>query len=308
MSASRLLRGVVLCLLLIPHVLHAQDTPRIVLHEDITDARGDQVDTTTAPVLILVTGTVVNARNLYVYVVVQDGEGATIQSTAGLGYIISDRFDFFGHCMLGRPEETAARDQRYEVFAVVTDQAYERDQTLEETTVIARSNVIVLFRPGAPPQPAPPLQPVPLAPSVPPPQPASPPQPVPMTQPAPLPQPGMTARITSPRDGATVGHKIAVEGVIAGLRPPQQVFVCLKSQAFGRLIYPQGEVLPDATGQWTVESIYATPGYRYETFLVVTTNPAAAAMLQDQQARLYGIRDLPPSRQLLGAAIVVTRE
>ncbi len=95
---------------------------------------------------------------------------------------------------------------------------------------------------------------------------------------------------------------------MAGLRPPQQVFLCLKSQAFGRLIYPQGEVIPDATGQWTVESIYATPGYRYETFLVVTTNPAAAAMLQDQQARLYGIRDLPPSTQLLGAAIVVTRE
>ena len=267
MRSLRLLPGVMLCLLLIPRVLHAQDAPRIVLHEDITDARGDQVDTTKAPFLILVTGTVVNATNLYVYVVVQDGEGATIQSTAGLGYIISDRFDFFGHCMLGRPEETAARDQRYEVFAVVTDQAYERDQKLDETTVITQSHVIALFRPGPPPQPAPPPQPVPLAPSVPPPQ------------PAPLPQPDMTARITSPRHGATVDHKIAVEGVIAGLRPQQQVFLCLKSQAFGRLIYPQGQVIPDATGQWTVESIYATPGYRYETFLVITTNTASAAML-----------------------------
>ena len=75
MSASRLLPGVVLCLLLIPRVLHAQGAPRIVLHEDITDARGDQVDTTQAPFLILVTGTVVNATNLYVYVVVQDGGG-----------------------------------------------------------------------------------------------------------------------------------------------------------------------------------------------------------------------------------------
>ena len=218
------------------------------------------------------------------------GEGATIQSTMGLGYIISDRFDFFGHGTLGLPEETAARDQRYEVFAVVTDKEYERDQKLDETTVITQSNVIALFRPGPPPQP------VPLAPSVPPPQ------------PAPLPQPDMTARITSPRHGATVGHKIAVEGVIAGLRPQQQVFLCLKSQAFGRLIYPQGEVIPDATGQWTVESIYATPGYRYETFLVVTTDTAAAAILHDQQARQYGIRDLPPSTERIGAAIVVTRE
>ena len=75
MRSSRLLPGVVLCLLMIPRVLHAQDAPRIVLHEDLTDARGDQVDTTKAPFLILVTGTVVNATNLYVYVVVQDGGG-----------------------------------------------------------------------------------------------------------------------------------------------------------------------------------------------------------------------------------------
>ena len=95
----------------------------------------------------------------------------------------------------------------------------------------------------------------------------------------------MTARITSPRDGATVGHKIAVEGVMAGLRPPQQVFLCLKSQAFGRLIYPQGQVIPDGTGQWTVLSMYATPGYRYETFLVSATNAASAAMLNAQHAR-----------------------
>jgi hypothetical protein len=282
-------------------VLHAQDTPRIVIN-DITDARGDQVDKTKAPFLIHVTGTVVNARNLYVYVVVHDGEGATIQSTMGLGYMISDSFDFFGHGTLGLQEETASLDKSYGVFAVVTDKEYERDQKLDETTVITQSHVITLFRPGPPPQPAPPPQQVPLVPSVPPPQPA------PLPQPVPLPQPDLTARITSPQHGATVGHKIAVEGVIAGLRPPQQVFLCLKSQAFGRLIYPQGQVIPDATGQWTVESIYATPGYKYETFLVVTTNTAAAAMLHDQQSRQYGMRDLPPSTERIGTAIVVTRE
>jgi len=99
-----------------------------------------------------------------------------------------------------------------------------------------------------------------------------------------------------------------VEGVIAGLRPQQQVFLCLKSQAFGRLIYPQGEVIPDATGQWTVESIYATPGYRYETFLVVAVSSKKKKMLHDQYARKYGMHDLPPSTERLGTAIVVTRE
>ena len=105
-----------------------------------------------------------------------------------------------------------------------------------------------------------------------------------------------------------MGQKVAVEGVLAGLRLEQQVFVCVKSQAFGRLIYPQGQVIPDGTGQWTVESMYATPGYKYETFLVVTTTAEAAAMLRDQHARKYGMRDLPPGTERLGAVIVVTRE
>ena len=105
-----------------------------------------------------------------------------------------------------------------------------------------------------------------------------------------------------------MGQKVAVEGVLAGLRPEQHVFLCVKSQAFGRLIYPQGQVLPVPSGQWTVESVYATPGYSYETFLVVTTNAEAAAMLSDQHARKYGMRDLPPGSERLGTVIVVTRE
>jgi hypothetical protein len=105
-----------------------------------------------------------------------------------------------------------------------------------------------------------------------------------------------------------VGQKVPVEGVLTGLRPEQQVFVCVKSQAFGRLIYPQGKVIPDATGQWKVESIYATPGYKYETFLVVTTNAEAAAMLSDQHAKKYGMRELPLDTERLGTTIVVTRE
>ncbi len=92
-----------------------------------------------------------------------------------------------------------------------------------------------------------------------------------------------------------MGQKIGVEGVLAELRPDQHVFLCLKSQAFGRLIYPQGQVIPDGTGQWTVVSIYGTPGYSYETFLVSTSNPESATMLNAQQSRKYGMRDLVSS-------------
>ena len=120
--------------------------------------------------------------------------------------------------------------------------------------------------------------------------------------------PATTVSITSPRQGARVGQKIAVQGVMPALQPDQHVFLCVQSQAFGRLIYPQGPVIPDGTGQWTVESIYATPGYKYETFLVATTNTASAALLSDSQSRKYGMRSLPPSTMSIGPVIVVTRE
>jgi hypothetical protein len=104
---------------------------------------------------------------------------------------------------------------------------------------------------------------------------------------------------------ASIYHKSYGFAFVQG---EQHVFVCVKSQAFGRLIYPQGKVLPDRTGQWTVESMYATPGGTYETFLVVTTSAEAAAMRRDQHARKYGMRELPPGTERLGTAIVVTRE
>jgi hypothetical protein len=120
--------------------------------------------------------------------------------------------------------------------------------------------------------------------------------------------PVTTTRIISPQHGAKVAQKIAVEGVIAGLQPDQHVFVCVQSQAFGRLIYPQGKVRPDPTGQWTVESIYRSSGYQYATFLVSTTNTASAALLSAPQSRKYGLHDLPPSTERLGTTIVVMRE
>jgi type II secretory pathway predicted ATPase ExeA len=127
-----------------------------------------------------------------------------------------------------------------------------------------------------------------------------------LTHSLPLPQ-GLRG-ITSLRPGATVGQKITVEGVLPDLGPESQVFLCVQSQAFGRRIYPQGKVVPDPTGQWTVPSIYATPGYRYATFLAHTTDPVAATLLSTSHARKYGLQDLPPGAERLGPAIVVLRE
>ena len=138
----------------------------------------------------------------------------------GLGYIIGNSFDFFGHANLGIQSEIASIAKRYRVFVVVTSQEHDRYQKLEETTVIAPSNLIELFRP------------------------ASSSLPVPRATLAPPAPPIITARITSPRHGAKIRRKIAVEGMITGLRPNHHVFLCLQSMAFGRLIYPQGTAIP----------------------------------------------------------------
>jgi hypothetical protein len=47
---------------------------------------------------------------------------------------------------------------------------------------------------------------------------------------------------------------------------------------------------------------------QYETFLVITTNTTAAALLNAQPSRKYGLHDLPPSTERIGTAIVVMRE
>jgi hypothetical protein len=301
MKFLRLLSGLLLLLAMLPSGLKAQDGPMITI-DNITDRRGNKVDEKNAPYIIHVTGTAVNARDLRLYLVVNDGNTAWIQSTIGLGHISSNVADFFGHCTLGTPQETSSIARSYRVFAVVTDIEYERDQKLDKTTVIARSHSIALLRPVSPPQRVVTPQPATMVKAAPRDQSA------PTSQTVSPAQAVMTARIISPRQGASIGRKIPVEGVIAGLRPRHHVFLCLQSTAFGHRIYPQGKVIPDATGQWAVESIYATPGYNYETFLVITTDTASAALLNEQRARYYGIPHLPASTERLGTTITVRRE
>jgi hypothetical protein len=103
-------------------------------------------------------------------------------------------------------------------------------------------------------------------------------------------------------------RKLPWKGSLQDCNRINTFFLCVQSQAFGRLIYPQGRVRPDPTGKWMVESIYRSSGYRYTTFLVMTTNTEAVAMLNAQRSRKYGMHDLPPSTEHLGTAIVVMRE
>jgi hypothetical protein len=117
-----------------------------------------------------------------------------------------------------------------------------------------------------------------------------------------------TASITFPPHGARVGLSVFTAGHISGLTPDQYAFLCVKSQAFGRLIYPQGQISPDAAGTFLLKSVYASAGYSYETFVVSTDNAESAALLSQQRYRQYGMRTLPSNTHIISPVIVVTRE
>jgi serine/threonine protein kinase len=157
--------------------------------------------------------------------------------------------------------------------------------------------------------PTPTEAPTPTPTEAPTPTPTEAPTPTPTEAPTPTPTPiPPTASIAFPQNGATVGESVIVRGVISGLGSGQRAFLCVKSQAFGRLIYPQSEIFPDPSGQWAVESIYRSVGYSYETFVVTTSNPDAAMMLADKHYRAYGMRSLPQDTIIISSVVVITRE
>lgn len=117
-----------------------------------------------------------------------------------------------------------------------------------------------------------------------------------------------SATISYPHDGDSVGWKVQVSGSSTGLRPDQRAFLCIQSQHFGRLIWPQGEIFPGANNQWNVEGTYQSVGYPYDTYVVVTSNPASAEMLADNYYRANGMDSLPVGTTIISPVYVFMRE
>ena len=116
------------------------------------------------------------------------------------------------------------------------------------------------------------------------------------------------ANITFPEDGTAVGKRIMVTGLLENNTAEQRSFLIIKSQTFGKKLYPQSEIFPDKTGQWTVKGIYHSPGYKYETFVVITNNPESAKQLENQRNRAYGLKTIPEETEIISDIIVVKRQ
>jgi clan AA aspartic protease (TIGR02281 family) len=122
--------------------------------------------------------------------------------------------------------------------------------------------------------------------------------------------PAVAASIRVPADGERVGRAYKITGRIAGLAPTQQAFLVIHSTAneFGSRVYPQGRILPKPDGTWTVRGIYATPGYAYRTYVVMTGDKAAARLLADGSSTANGLATLPASCTVVSPVITVHRE
>lgn len=116
-----------------------------------------------------------------------------------------------------------------------------------------------------------------------------------------------TAQINFPESGATVTRSVYVRGIISELMPSERAFLVVKSVSFGGF-YPQGEVLRDPAGNWSLESIYADVGFQYETFVVASSNSASAEMLANEHFRKVGMSVLPEDTFIISPSIVVMRQ
>lgn len=120
-------------------------------------------------------------------------------------------------------------------------------------------------------------------------------------------EPAISLGIDYPKDGEPVAKFVKVSGSISGLRSEQRAFLCVRSTAFGHLIYPQGEVLPNANREWSVTAIYSSLGYKYQTFVVTAATEEAARVLGDGYNRSYGMPSLPVGSTIVGPILTVER-
>lgn len=120
----------------------------------------------------------------------------------------------------------------------------------------------------------------------------------------------MQFEIFSPKNNQSVQKIVYVSGKAFGLGANERSFLVVQSAAskFGRRIYPQALISPDALGSWSVRAIYASKGYEYLTYIVVASTEAAIDMLSSESSRRDGIGELPVGARHVGAVISVIRE
>jgi hypothetical protein len=129
--------------LLLTACIPGKPSPTVTISDNVEDENGDPIAKNSAPFKIRVNGTVSNAEDLYLYLVVNDGNAAYIQPE---DLVLEANGAFEGYCYLGIGDDPESLNKEYEIFAVVTETEYDDYKHLDQKTVKARSNTISATR------------------------------------------------------------------------------------------------------------------------------------------------------------------
>jgi len=126
----------------VPELQSEEQRSAVVNIVSIADQNGNEITRNSVPFIISVEGTVANAKSLYLYLVVNDGNAEWIQP--GLGANMDKSFS--GNCYLGEIQSSESLNKWYRILAVVTNTSHNKYDHLKRETVVAQSDVIKLYR------------------------------------------------------------------------------------------------------------------------------------------------------------------
>jgi hypothetical protein len=112
------------------------------------------------------------------------------------------------------------------------------------------------------------------------------------------------ATILSPRNGETVGSDVMVQGIVSGLGE-QQIFLGIRQK--NGLIYPRGELFPDADGQWSIK-LRSSKEKTFDILVVASTSPEATQVLRDQRSRDGGLSILPAGASISSGVVMLQKQ
>jgi hypothetical protein len=112
------------------------------------------------------------------------------------------------------------------------------------------------------------------------------------------------ATILSPRNGETVGSDVLVQGIVTGLGD-RQVFLGIR-QGNGA-IYPRGELILDADGQWSIK-LRSSKEKTFDILVVAASGKEATQVLRDQRSRDNGLLTLPPGAAVSSRVVTLKKQ
>ncbi|MBN1638756.1 MAG: hypothetical protein JW866_07305 [Ignavibacteriales bacterium] len=118
--------------------------PNITIVDDIRDEHHNPIEKDSSPFKVYVKGTVSNAKDLFVYLVVCDFNYEWIQPVECLGANIDKEFS--GYCYLGIIDDPNSINRWYKIFAIVTNKKYKEYEHPNRKSIIAESNKVDLYR------------------------------------------------------------------------------------------------------------------------------------------------------------------